>query len=666
MEILAPAGGPEQLTAAVRAGADAVYLGLEQFSARGAATNFSTEQLHQAVAYCHERGVKVHVALNTLVKDSELPSVHAALQTVCACGVDAVIVQDLAVAALVRECAPILPMHASTQMTVHNLSGVRVLEKLGFSRVVLARELTLAEIEHIAKHTDLEVEVFIHGALCMSASGMCYLSSLLGQRSGNRGLCAQPCRLNFQCAGREHALSLKDLSAIPHMTALAAAGVDSIKIEGRMKRPEYVAAAVDACRTARDGRTPDMAKLQAVFSRSGFTDGYLTGHRTLDMFGIRRKEDVTAATGVLDEMAQLYRSERPTLSVDMALDLTKGELTAACEGYMVAVAGDIPPEPARIAPTDEDRARAAMSKMGGTPYYLRRFTFTNTDRVLPASALNALRRKALDAISAHRRQITPIPCAPLSQNIGNIPKTRRPQLRLRFEKAEQIAGSEYAEKIILPLAQWEKNSELIGFFEGQAVAELPALCYDEDSLKARLQALKEKGLREVQVDNIGLLAMAGEQGFTVHGGVGLNILNTKAIEEYRSLGLCDATVSFELSRQRIRALGGDLPRGAVMYGRLPLMRFRACPKNDCAHCDGTTTLTDRMDIAFPLLCTEKQYQTLYNSRPLWAVDKGDFHIDFMTLYFTDESEPQPIIEDCLDCLPAPVEHTNGLYLKEVM
>ncbi len=666
MEILAPAGGPEQLIAAVRAGADAVYLGLEQFSARGAATNFSKEQLQEAVAYCHERGVKVHVALNTLVKDTELASVHTALQTICACGVDAVIVQDLAVAALVRACAPALPMHASTQMTVHNLSGVRALEKLGISRVVLARELTLEEIKHIAKHTTLEVEVFIHGALCMSASGMCYLSSLLGQRSGNRGLCAQPCRLNFQCGGRDHALSLKDLSAIPHMAALAAAGVDSIKIEGRMKRPEYVAAAVDSCRIAREGRTPDMAKLQAVFSRSGFTDGYLTGHRTLDMFGIRRKEDVTAAAGVLDEMAQLYRAETPTLPVDMSLDLTKGELTAACDGYAVTVPSDTLPESARTAPTDESRARAAMAKMGGTPYYLRRFTFTNTDLVLSASALNALRRKALEAIAAHRRQITPIPCAPFSENIGIIPKTRKPQLRLRFEKAEQITGSEYAEKIILPLAQWEKNPELIGFFEGQAVAELPALCYDEDRLKARLLALKKKGLCEVQVDHIGLLAMAKELGFTVHGGVGLNILNTKALEEYQSLGLSDATISFELSRQRIRTLGGDLPRGAVMYGRLPLMRFRACPKNDCAHCDGTATLTDRMAIDFPLLCTEKQYQTLYNSRPLWVVDKGDFHIDFMTLYFTDESDPQPIIEDCLDCLPAPVEHTNGLYLKEVM
>ena len=662
MEILAPAGSAEALTAALRAGADAVYLGLNQFSARGAAANFNTEQLAQAVADCHERGVKVHVALNTLIKDEERPALYAALQSICAVGVDAVIVQDLAVAAMVRECAPALPMHASTQMTVHNLSGVRALEDLGFSRVVLARELTLDEIAYIVKNTKLEVEVFIHGALCMSASGMCYLSSLLGQRSGNRGLCAQPCRLNFQCNGREHALSLKDLSAIPRLAELEKIGVASVKIEGRMKRPEYVAAAVTACREAREGQTPDMQKLQAVFSRSGFTDGYLTGRRTLDMFGIRRKEDVTAAGGVLDELAQLYRKEMPRIPIDMKLDLTTGRLTADCEGFTVTV--EQATEAARNAPTDEERARAAMAKLGGTPYYLRKFSFNNTDRILPASLLNDMRRRAVEAIAAHRRAPRPIACGEMPM-IREDTKVRRPQIRLRFARAEQIAGSEYAEKIILPLGEWEKNSELIGFFEGQAVAELPALCYDEDRLRARLAFLREKGLSEVQADNIGVLHLAKDMGFTVHGGAGLNILNTAALQEYEKLGLADATVSFELSRQRIRALGGTLPRGAVLYGRLPLMRFRACPKNDCAHCEGQAVLTDRLGIEFPLMCTEKQYQTLYKSRPLWAVDKGEFQIDFMTLYFTDEADPQAIIEDCLDGVASSAEHTNGLYLKEV-
>ena len=665
MEILAPVGGPEQLTAALRAGADAVYLGLEQFSARGAATNFDAAQLAQAVADAHERGVKVYVAINTLIKDEEYEAVYAALQSVCAVGADAVIVQDLAVAALVRECAPTLPLHASTQMTVHNLSGVRMLESLGFSRVVLSRELTMTEIAHIAKNTKLEIEVFVHGALCMSVSGACYLSSLLGQRSGNRGQCAQPCRLNFQCAGREHALSLKDLSAIAELAELERLGVTSAKIEGRMKRPEYVAAAVQACRTALEGQTPDISKLQAVFSRSGFTDGYLKGRRTLDMFGIRRKEDVTAAAPVLGELAQIYHKESPRIPVDLALDLPKGVLKATCEGFAVTVESLTPPASARTAPTDRERALAALSKMGGTPYYLRELTFSNTDQVLPASALNDMRRRAIEQISAHRRQLTPIPCRK-AEKIGTVTKKRIPQLRLRFERVEQIAGSEYAQKIILPIAEWEKNVELIAFFSGQAVAELPILCYDEDSLRQRLLFLKEKGLDEVLADNLGALALARSLGFTVHGGAGLNILNTKALEEYGRLGLCDATVSFELSRQRIRALGGELPRGAVMYGRLPLMRFRACPKNDCANCNGRVTVTDRMGIEFPMYCTEKQYQTLYNSRPLWAVDKGDFSIDFMTLYFTDEEQTAAIIEDCLDGLASPVEHTNGLYLKEII
>ncbi len=666
MEILAPAGGMEQLTAAVRAGADAVYLGLSRFSARNAATNFSKDELMQAVAYCHERKVKVHVALNTLVKDSELCEVEETLKAICESGADAVIVQDLAVAAMVRNCAPTLSIHASTQMAVHNLSGVRALEEMGFSRVVLARELSFDEIAYIAKNTPLEVEVFIHGALCMSASGMCYLSSLLGQRSGNRGQCAQPCRLNFRCEGREYALSLKDLSAVEDIQKLIEIGVNSVKIEGRMKRPEYVASAVDACVKARDGKEPDRTRLQAVFSRSGFTKGYLEAKRNLDMFGIRRKEDVTAAADVLSELARLYRAERQVLPVDMALNMESGKLTATCEGCTVTVTSEIKPAVALTTPTDEERAKTALSKMGGTPYYLQNFHFTNTDKMLPASALNALRRKALEEISAHRRAISPTPFTPAEANLGIITKKRIPQVRLRFEKADDICGSEYAEKIILPLGEWEKHPEMLSFFGEQAVAELPVLCYNDESLRQRLSALKEQGLGAVLVDNIGTMQVAKEFGFVLHGGAGLNILNSKALDEYQALGLTDATLSFEMSKSGINALGGEIARGAVLYGRLPLMRFRACPKNDCANCNGKSTVTDRMGIEFPLLCTEKQYQTLYNSRPLWAVDKGPFSLDFMTLYFTDESDKEAIIEGCLDGEPSPVTHTNGLYLKEIL
>ncbi len=281
MEILAPAGNEQSLIAAVRSGADAVYLGTGAFNARRNADNFKDNSLAEAVNYCHGRGVKVYVTLNTLIRDEELPAFLDAAREVAEAGPDGVIVQDLAVVKVLKTICPDLPLVASTQMSVHNAAGVKALEDLGFSRVVLARELTLEEIRKIRSETRAELEVFIHGALCMSVSGMCYYSAMMGERSGNRGLCAQPCRLNSACNGRPYALSLKDMSFITRVRDLEAAGVCSVKIEGRMKRPEYVAAAVTAVRTALDGKEPDMATLQAVFSRSGFTDGYLTGKRNV-------------------------------------------------------------------------------------------------------------------------------------------------------------------------------------------------------------------------------------------------------------------------------------------------------------------------------------------------------------------------------------------------
>ena len=322
-EILAPAGGKEQLLAAVRAGADAVYLGARNFNARRGAANFEENELFEAVAYCHARNVKVHVTLNTLVTDSELPDLLEEIKYVAKSGADAVIVQDLATAKLVREHCPDIAMHASTQMTIHNLAGAVAAKELGFSRIVLSRELSLNEIKTIAAGTDAELEVFVHGALCMCMSGACYLSSMIGGRSGNRGLCAQPCRLDFRFGEKDHALSLKDMSYVEHIRELAAAGVCSFKIEGRMKRPEYVAAAVNACKTALAGGVPDMESLRAVFSRQGFTDGYFTGRRGADMFGFRSHDDVTAGERVFKSFSALYKDEPQKVPLKMTLSLSE-------------------------------------------------------------------------------------------------------------------------------------------------------------------------------------------------------------------------------------------------------------------------------------------------------------------------------------------------------
>lgn len=265
MQILAPAGNADSLAAAVRSGADAVYLGAGAFNARRNAENFGPGGLKAAIEYCHGRGVEVHVTLNTLIRDEEREAFLQTAREVIEAGADAVIVQDMGAAAYLRRLCPELPLSASTQMAIHNAAGAKKMEEMGFFQAVLARELSLKEIKYIHDNTNIRLETFVHGAHCMSVSGMCYMSAALGERSGNRGLCAQPCRLNFVCRGREYALSLKDLSFVAHIKELEQAGVTTLKIEGRMKRPEYVAAAVTAVRQARAGEQPDMEGLKKYF-----------------------------------------------------------------------------------------------------------------------------------------------------------------------------------------------------------------------------------------------------------------------------------------------------------------------------------------------------------------------------------------------------------------
>ncbi len=404
-EILAPVGGAEQLTAALRCGADAVYFGLQNFNARRNADNFNGEGLAETIRTCHEHGCRVYITVNTLVFDDELEGVYQTVDTAAQAGADALIIQDFAVADYARKRWPGLKRYASTQMAVHNSEGVKMLQEWGFDRVVLARELTLEEIKKIIKETGADVEVFVHGAHCMSLSGNCYLSSMIGGRSGNRGLCAQPCRLDCEVCGRDHALSLKDMSYVKHIRELADAGVGSLKIEGRMKRAEYVAAAVTACRNARDGKPYDLESLRSVFSRSGFTDGYLTGKRSLDMFGYRTKEDVLAASDVLKNLAKLYEKEPQTVPVDMIFYAAAGQpaVLSVNDGvHYVSVEGEIPLK-AENRPFTEESLRKNLGKLGGTMYYLRDLSAETEDGLmLPLSAVNDLRRRAIDALREER------------------------------------------------------------------------------------------------------------------------------------------------------------------------------------------------------------------------------------------------------------------------
>ena len=675
-EILAPVGGKEQLIAAVRSGANAVYLGAKNFNARRNASNFEDFELPEIVSYCHARNVKVHVVLNTLVMDSEIPALIEEIKNVALSGADAVIVQDLAVAKLVREICPSIEMHASTQMTVHDLAGALEAQELGFKRAVLSRELSLDEIKYIAERTDIELEAFVHGALCMCMSGCCYLSSVLGGRSGNRGLCAQPCRLDFRFGEKDHALSLKDMSHIEHIRELAEAGVCSFKIEGRMKRPEYVAAAVTACRAALAGDKPDIESLRAVFSRQGFTDGYLTGKRTPDMFGFRSHEDVTAADKVLKNLANLYKDEANLVPLKMELFISEEKpslLTVSDGESTVSVTGGIC-EKAMRTPTDKALAERYLSKTGGTPFFLSELKFSaEGEPVIAAGELNEMRRNALAQLSEIREKV--LPHSVLNFELPEFEKyfAEKNALRIRAEKFEQVLFENEAEAVILPLSEIEKHPEAIEKFDERLFAELPALvfAFDEEKISERLSALYEKGLRHALCENICTLRIAKDCGLTVHGGHGLNILNSLCLLEYEKIGVKDATLSFELSAPKIKRLGVSIKRGILGYGYLPLMRMRACPikkASGCKNCPGKGKIKDRMGKEFSYLCFEKKFGTLLNSVPLYAADKDFSGIDFMTLWFTTETPEncEKIYNMFKNKTPADFDKTNGLYFRELL
>ena len=642
MEILAPAGNEQSLIAAVRSGADAVYLGTGAFNARRNADNFKDDSLSAAVNYCHGRGVKVYVTLNTLIRDEELPAFLTAAREVAQAGPDGIIVQDLAVVKVLKTICPDLPLVGSTQMSVHNAAGVKALEEMGFSRVVLARELTLEEIKAIRRETKAELEVFVHGALCMSVSGMCYYSAMMGERSGNRGLCAQPCRLNSSCNGRPYALSLKDMSFITRVRDLEAAGVCSVKIEGRMKRPEYVAAAVTAVRAALAGQEPDMATLQAVFSRSGFTDGYLTGRRNVRMFGVRTVEDAAASKTVFGKLSELYRREFPGVPVDMTLQVTNGALSLTATdgaGHEATAAVPVPQED--MAPLTADIARRNLSKTGGTPFALRECRIDLPDGLpVPGSLVNGLRREALEQLLVLRSRGNGYDLQPMEAPQISPYSPLKQGLRLRFERAEQFFSVPDAEAVILPFEEIERHPELL---DGDAPlwAELPQLVWplEEQAIMDRLVALKEKGLTDAVAGNVCELVLAQRAGLTVHGGPTLNVTNTLSLEAYEAMGLVDATVSFELPLRMGARLGGTKPRGVLGYGWLPLMQFRACPargEKGCGGCDGRPELVDRRGVIFPMVCHDRRYTTLLNSVPLYLGDRALPPFDFVTLYFTTE------------------------------
>ena len=683
IEILAPVGSEEMLRAAVFSGADAVYLGFSGFNARTGAGNFDADSLKEAVRFCHARGVAVHVALNTTVYGTELPALEQAIRSVAASGADAVICQDLAVATLIGKIAPQLPRHGSTQMSVHTLQGALELKELGFTRVVLARELSLPEVEHITKHCGIETECFVHGALCMSMSGQCYMSAFLGGRSGNRGSCAGPCRLPFEAntlpegkPGRLHHLSLKDNSVIDQLDKLQALGVASAKIEGRLRTPEYVAAAVSACLAGREGRAYDRDLLKNAFSRSGFTSGYLDGKIDGTMFGVRSEADAELTKKTLPMLRELYRRERSRVPVQMKLEIEEGgeKLTVTdADGNKAFAYGDAEPQPARTDPTES--LNRSLTKTGGTPFAAEKITveMDGGPWFIPGSAVNELRREALDALLKKREVLRPWPTT--EEHVAALPQRTLPPrrtLRARFERWEQVPeraldGVEY---LILPIAQADRVPLE---WRAKTLLELPRVMFGalEQDTARRIAATQDAGFAGYEVSNIAHLRLC--RGLPMTGGFGLNITNNVAAQFYAEQGLSSLLILPEVKDSDIASIaptrnGKPVPTGVMIYGHMPLMLTRACPLqniHDCAHCDKTGVLTDRKAKKFPVRCG-LGVRTIYNPVPIYMGDKpGALAVDYGVAYFTLESreEAAQILDSIRTHAPFEGDFTRGLYFK---
>ncbi len=693
MELLAPAGSMEALRAAVCNGADAVYLGADTFNARINARNFSAADLQEAVVYCHVRGVKVHLTLNTLVLDREMPRAAELIRLAASCGVDAFIVQDLGMVSLCRQLAPDVPIHASTQMSIHSLEGVMEAAALGCSRVVLARELPAEEIAHICKRSPVEIEVFVHGALCMCYSGQCYLSSVIGRRSGNRGQCAQPCRLPYgygRFESTRYPLSLKDNCLAGELDELRRMGVASIKIEGRMKRPEYVAIVTRAYRTVLNGGklTPsDLQELETAFSRQGFTDGYFRGQTGSDMFG-RRQEGEDTADLFASARATYEQGEPQRIGVRFYAMIRRGEPAQRAvedpDGNLCRTRGPVPEQAVYRSLTPQDLEQQ-LKKTGGTPYLCTAVRSSlDPDLMLPASAINAMRRDVIAELTAKRGR-----AAPARLNAYDEPPrydgiAGEPQLTIAVRTAGQITSRMLSMKptvLYVPLSELAEHPDLPQrvSVETQLAAILPRVIWSGElaPVARQLRTVYEMGVRQVLAGNLGQLHIARAAGFAVRGDFGLNIVNSRAMRYLREQGLDSQLLSFELTLPQIRDISKAVPAELLIYGRLPLMLMENCVMKNrtgiCACQTGTVRLVDRVGEEFPIVKDPGTCRNvLLNGKKLYLLDKKDalrgMGLWALRLQFTTEN-PGEIDKVLMDYQGRAVfdagSYTRGLYSRGV-
>ena len=694
LELLSPAGSPEAVIAAVQSGADAVYLGLEGFNARRGAKNFTQDAFLESLRYCHERGCKVYVTLNTLASDREIEEAARLGEFVSEAGADAVLVQDLGLARVLRSLCPDLPLHASTQMSIHNLAGAHAAAQLGMKRVVLARELSAEQIRFLTAHSPIETEVFVHGALCFCHSGQCYMSALIGRRSGNRGMCAQPCRMQYSMGRRmdDYPLSLRDNCLAEHLREIEQMGVRCVKIEGRMKRPEYTAIVTEIYhRAVHEGVAPtekDLETLRAVFSRDGFTDGYFTGKKN-DMFGVRSEAPDRDVNRLFAEARKRYTSgEMRRVGVEFRTDIRANSrarlLATDADGNRAEVFGAVP-ETAQGGGLSLESVAAQLYKTGGTPYRCRSVTGTvEPGLFLSAGSLNELRRGALEQLTAQRAQ-PPRRRRGLMPALSGARERREGRLALNVQvlSAEQLTP-ELAElkpdNVYIPLQLLAERPELAEPFReaGCGVcAVLPRVITDTEteSVLSFLKKVRDGGTDTALAGNLGHIALARNAGLAVRGDFGLNVFNSHTLRVLSDARLRSVTASFELRLGQVRDLVKALDTELIVYGRLPAMVSDQCiiskSAGTCA-CDKNAALSDRMGSVFPVVREFGCRNVILNAHKLFLADKAEdlapCGLWAGRLMFTTES-PHECIQvtksylGMLDYKPNGI--TRGLYYRGV-
>lgn len=655
VEILAPAGSMECLRAAVAAGADAIYLGGTKFGARAYAQNLSEEDLVQAIEYVHIHGRKIYMTVNTLLKDRELNELYAYLLPYYKAGLDGVIVQDIGAVKFIGEYFPEMPVHASTQMTITNTLGADFLKRYGITRVVPARELSLKEIRDMKKQTGLEMECFVHGALCYCYSGQCLLSSMIGGRSGNRGQCAQPCRLPYQTEGKKPAdlMSLKDLCTIDILPELIDAGIDSFKIEGRMKQPEYVYTVVKMYRKYADqylklqkegkGKSSyhvseaDKRELLATYQRRGYCEGYYYQHNGKDMVSLKRPKNGRDGSAEEKPWQDIKVQEKIngilTLSVGNRAKLTvsRGDVTVECIGQEVQAAQKQPLDPARI--------EKQMRKTGNTE-----FTFDNLEILvegnvfLPMQALNELRREGIEELTEqiqmqYRREEAGCgmkkATAGFDRDADGVTETAGKKECCISASVQNKAQLDTAVNSKIRYIYLEEDVEFEREDGVQYFLAMPYI-FRENTIKRyeKMYTEIEKKYDGILIRNWESYAWLKRHEYQkeIRSDYNLYIFNRKTKEELRRLGIARGTASVELNDRELARIGIE-EQVFIAYGYQPVMISAGCIQKTSASCDGkggVLSISDRYQKKFAVrrYCRDC-YNVMYNSAPLFLADKAE-------------------------------------------